>query len=139
VTTGSEGPRSRGSVPSAERKAVEAEAQRRQDAKVRLRNGGWQEKREDWMPNPILPEQPALYDDTDVAAAKALMEGRAEPYQQTRMIEWFLYCACRLRDWPYVPGDERATLMRLGMQKPAHEFLKLVALRTPGKQDSEQG
>ena len=100
---------------------------------------GCVEKVEDWEPNPPLPEMSPLYDNAIVAAAKALADGRAEPYQQTLILDWFLNRACRVRDWHYIPGDPRATDILTGMQKPAHDFLKLVTLRAPGQSETEQG
>ncbi len=113
---------------------------------------GFVEKLEDWMPNPPLPELPALYDDAIIAAAKVLSEGRAEPHQQQLMVEWWLNRACRLRDWPYVAGSvkdwpyltdagaaRRASDILMGMQKPAHEFVKLVQLRSRNQSETEQG
>ena len=100
---------------------------------------GWVPKRELWFPNPPLPHMPAIYDDADVAAAKALAEGRAEPHQQILIMDWFLYQACRLRDSTYLPGDPVASTIMQGMQLPAREFVKLVNLTSRNKTDSEQG
>ena len=103
---------------------------------------GFVDKLEDWMPNPPLPELPALYDNTIIAAAKALAEGRAEPYQQQLMVDWWLNRACRIKDGTYVPGGQeasRASDILAGMQIPARQFVKLIQLRSKNQSETEQG
>jgi hypothetical protein len=113
-----------------------------QPSRTRRYPAGRIDKLEDWMPNPPLPEMPALYDNAIVAAAKALSEGRAEPYQQRLMVDWWLNRACRLKDSTYIPGGAdaaRASQTLAGMQIPARQFVKLVQLRAENQSETEQG
>lgn len=89
-------------------------------------------EREPWVPAP--------YDNSDIAAFKALREGRAEPYQQQLCLEWIIYAAGTY-DNPFRPGQDgsRASDFAAGKQWMGQQIVKLINMPAKDAADSEQG
>lgn len=110
-------------------------------SKRRARNTGHVAERTLALPLDRDPWAPPPYDESDIAAFRALREGRAEPHQQTRCLEWLIY-ACGTGEQPFRPGGadgERATGFACGKQFIGQQILKLINMPMSGQADSEQG
>lgn len=92
------------------------------------------------MPLEREPWLPAPYDSSDVAAFKAMREGRAEPYQQALVLEWLLY-VCGTYENPFRPGSdgERDTAFAAGKQWVGQQIVKMVNMPLAREEQGEQG
>lgn len=80
-----------------------------------------------WKPTPE-------YDYSDIAAMRALREGKASPEQQMRALDWIIEKAAGFREEPFrsdADGGERETSYALGRQHVARQIVKLLTL--PGE------
>lgn len=87
------------------------------------------------------PLAPAPYDKADVAAFRALREGRAEPYQQTLVLDWLIY-ACGTYENPLRPGGpdgQRMTDVAAAKQWIGQQIVKLINLPMQTDEQGEQG
>jgi hypothetical protein len=86
------------------------------------------------------PWLPAPYDSSDIAALKALREGRAEPYQQQLALEWIVYI-CGTYENPFRPGADgsRASDYAAGKQSVGQQIVKLINLPAKDAAQGEQG
>lgn len=112
------------------------------NSSARKRNTGFVEKRDVNDAPEKEPFLPAPYDKSDVAALRALREGRAEPYQQQLALEWIIQAVCRTYDQPFRPGGEdgrRATDFALGKQSVGQQIVKLINMPADRKAEGEQG
>lgn len=97
-------------------------------------------RRDQTIPLPRDPHLPAPYDTYDHASVQALWNGEADAHQQRRALEWIVFTAGGgALDSAYVPGDDKATYIKLGKQMVAKEIMKLVFLKQSGADQSEQG
>lgn len=107
----------------------------------RLPNTGFVEKRRLNIPLHSDPQAPAPYDKSDLAAFKALREGRADPHQQQLCLEWIIQ-ACGTYEDPWRAGGPegaRATDLACGKRLIGIQVVKLINMPTIGKENSEQG
>lgn len=109
--------------------------------KPKRRNVGLVQQRSMAWPLDPDPTMPAPYDKSDLAALKALNEGRAEPYQQQLVLQWLVY-ACGTYENPYRPGGEdgrRATDFAAAKQMIGQQIVKLINLPAADADQGEQG
>lgn len=88
------------------------------------------------------PKLPPPYDGADIAALKALREGRADPHQQTLALEWIVHALCGTYDMPFRPGGEdgrRDTDFACGKQFVGQQIVKLINLPSVSAEQGEQG
>lgn len=105
------------------------------------RNTGFVRERTMALPLDRDPWLPAPYDKADIAAMKALREGRAEPYQQQLALEWIVY-ACGTYENPFRPGGTdgtRASDFAAGKQTIGQQIVKLINLPAADAEQGEQG
>lgn len=72
-----------------------------------------------------LPYLPARYNDSEVAAIKALVRGDADAEQQRLAIEWILRDACGLLEFHFYATD-RDTAFALGRAFVGQQINKLI-------------
>jgi hypothetical protein len=98
------------------------------------------EKRDLAWPLPKEPFAPAAYDRSDVAAFKALSEGRADSYQQQLCLEWIMYASGAYAN-AFRPGADgaRDTDFALGKAWVGQQIVKLINLPMRKSEDTEQG
>jgi hypothetical protein len=82
------------------------------------------------MPLPAKPWMPAPYDLPDMAALKALRDGRATPEQQQRALSWIVECAARTYVDPFDIESERVTAYAAGMAHVGRQIVTLLNMRT---------
>lgn len=89
-------------------------------------------EREPWVPGP--------YDSADIAAFRALREGRAEPYQQQMCLEWIIYISGTYEN-AFRPGPDgsRATDFAGGKQWVGQQIVKLINMPMKQNEQGEQG
>lgn len=91
---------------------------------------------------PLEPEPQAAppYDRRDLAAFRALREGRADPYQQVLILEWIIM-ACGTYENPYRPGVDgaRASDFAAGKQFVGQQIVKLLNMPATDPEQGEQG
>lgn len=104
------------------------------------KNSGFVQERSLAYPLEREPWLPAPYDSADVAAIKALRDGRAEPYQQQLALEWIIYI-CGTYENPFRPGVDgaRATDLASGKQMIGQSIVKLINLPSKDALQGEQG
>lgn len=87
------------------------------------------------------PRLPAPYDSSDIAAFKALREGRAEPYQQQLALEWIVYAAGTYENAFREGGTDgaRATDFASGKQWIGQQVVKLLNMPALAREQGEQG
>lgn len=100
-------------------------------------NSGHVETRTLAWPLETQPYLPAPYDKSDIAAIKALAEGRADAYQQQRALEWIVYI-CGTYENPYRP-TERDTVFAAAKQWVGQQIVKLINLPAKDARNGEQG
>ena len=108
---------------------------------ARKKNTGFVEERTLALPLEEDPRLPAPYDKSDIAAFRAMREGRAEPYQQQLVLEWIVYAAGTYEN-PFRVGGEggaRATDFAAGKQWIGQQIVKMVNMPALKSKDSEQG
>lgn len=100
---------------------------------------GWQEGgRAAGLPLPSKPQMPAPFDRADVAAIKAMRDGRATPEQQKRALAWIVEFAARTYANPYQPGASDDTAFGCGCMHVGNQIIKLLNWRLNDGND-EQG
>lgn len=102
---------------------------------------GFVEKRELNVPLDRDPLVPPPYDVHDIAAFRAMREGRAEPYQQALVLEWIIQ-ACGTYENPFRPGGaegQRATEFAAGKQFIGQQIVKLLNMPVRNDEQGEQG
>lgn len=106
----------------------------------RSRNTGFVEQRSLALPLDRNPQLPPPYDAADLAALKALREGRADGYQQQLALEWIIH-ACGTYETPYRAGPEgaRDTEFACGKQFIGQQIVKLINLPMRNHEQGEQG
>lgn len=104
------------------------------------RNTGFVDERTMALPLDPDPLRPAPYDRADIAAFRALKDGRAEPYQQQLCLEW-LVMACGTYETPWRPGLDgaRSTDFAAGKQFIGHQIVKLINMPMKNDEQGEQG
>lgn len=109
-------------------------------ARRRPRNTGHVEERSLGWPLEDMPSAPAPYDKSDVAAIKALKEGRADAYQQRLALEWIIYIAGTYEN-PWRPGvnGERDSSFAAGKAFVGQQIVKLINLPARDAAQGEQG
>jgi hypothetical protein len=77
-----------------------------------------------------MPWAPAVRDEYDVMAVKAMAAGNASESQQKRVLDWIMFNACGLRDLSFRPGvdGDRATAFAEGKRHVGLQLAKLVTL-----------
>ncbi len=75
------------------------------------------------------PQVPAEYDDADIMAIQALMQGNAEPEQQQRALRWIIEQASGTYEFQYYPTD-RDTSFALGRAFVGQQVVKLSKMST---------
>lgn len=111
-----------------------------QGRKRKATNTGFIEQRSRAFPLEPDPWLPAPYDKADVAAFRALREGRADPNQQQICLEWLIY-ACGTYENPFRPGLDgaRATDFAAAKQSIGQQIIKLINLPAINEEQGEQG
>lgn len=106
----------------------------------RRRNSGFVKERSLALPLDRDAWMPAPYDNADIAAIKALAEGRAEPYQQQLALEWIVYISGTYEN-SFRPGVDgaRNTDFAAGKQFVGQQVVKLVNMPTSDAEQGEQG
>lgn len=88
------------------------------------------------------PWGPAIWDDDDAKALKALQAGNANDIQQRRALNWIINKVCMTYDEPFVPESERTTNFLLGRRNVGLQIVKLLNLKLGAlqkvKHDREQ-
>ena len=86
------------------------------------------------------PIMPPPYDKADLAAFKAMHEGRAEPYQQRLVLEWIIQ-ACGTYENPFRPGADgsRSSDFAAGKQFIGQQVVKLLNMPIANDEQGEQG
>jgi hypothetical protein len=76
------------------------------------------------------PWQPAPYDDSDIAAVKALVTGTASAPQQQRALDWIIRTACATYDLSFRPGEsgERETAFAEGKRWVGLQVVKMMKI-----------
>lgn len=87
--------------------------------------------------NPLLPPP---YDKADLAAFKAMREGRAEGYQQQLVLEWIIQAAGTYEN-PYRQGSDgaRNTDFAAGKAFIGQQVVKLLNMPMKDEEQGEQG
>lgn len=109
-------------------------------SRSKIPNTGFVEKRDLNWPLPRDPWRPAPYDAADIAAVKALAEGRAEPYQQQLALEWLVYIAGTYEN-AFRPGQDgaRDTDFAAGKAWVGQQLVKLINMPMRDAAQGEQG
>jgi hypothetical protein len=82
------------------------------------------------------PWRPAPYDDSVLAAIKALAAGNANEGQQKAALDWIVYHAAGTYDQPFRPGGVeggRATDFACGRAFVGQQIVKMTKLTTPSR------
>lgn len=74
----------------------------------------------------LLGALAATYDETEVAAVKAVAAGNASPGQQKLALDWIIHRAARTYDEPLLPGQHDVTLHLIGRRNVGLQIVKLV-------------
>lgn len=116
------------------------QGQKRRRRDDRVRNSGQVDKRSWGVPLEPQPNMPAPYDKADVAAIRAVAEGRAEPYQQRLAFDWLMYI-CGTYENPYRTGSDgaRDTDFAAGKQWVGQQLAKVANLKAVNAEQGEQG
>lgn len=107
----------------------------------KIRNAGFQKagRSRHWPLDPTV-NAPAPYDKADVAAIKAMAEGRAQPFQQTLVLDWLLQITGAYEN-PWRPGvnGERDSSFAAGKAFIGQQIVKLINLPALDAEQGEQG
>ncbi len=75
----------------------------------------------------IGPYAPAEWEPADIVAIQALLDGRAESYQQQRAMKWIIEQAAGTYEFSYYPTD-RDTAFALGRAFVGQQIVKMSKL-----------
>ena len=92
------------------------------------------------QPGGMLPSKPfalAPYDQSDIAAIKALRDGSASPEQQRRGLAWIIECVARTNTSSYDEKSESNRDFNEGCRHVGRQIILLMNMRT--NVNEEQG
>lgn len=82
------------------------------------------------MSKTVGPHDPPKWTVEDAGAFQALINGTAQPHQQTRAMKFLIQDICGLNDLSYRPGDPTGTAFAEGKRFVALQIQKLTILNT---------